>query len=473
MLENHMDETIREKAREFFEAERHRVPHLFEREPMIDSPEFQKWIGIEVFDDTLPVGYLRLMPQDFIVEEIATDGTIHTVDVESLEIPSSEGKTVYADLVKVGVSTLEAQSQIAETLSIQPQNIGFAGIKDRLALTSQEISIRDVAEADILKAQADNFFLKNAHKGKGAIANGDLRGNRFTIVLRLQKPLSEKEISRIEESLEQIKEEGFWNFFSFQRFGTPRLLSHKLGLHIIKGEFEEAVKMFFVHQSPRELPYFKHIREEIEKRWDNWEEIKTLLDPFPPHFPIELKFVEHLLNNPKDFLGALHTVPDQIRLWIYAYDSYLFNRKLSQLIKEGEVPLNLPLLTSFSPHDWEPYKEFLEQDSLDIPSRHYKKFPFIRVASRTWPVLQRIEIHSIAFQDKFAIFAFSLPKGTYATTLLMNFFTLASGLPIVPGITNKEIDAKALLGLGSIQSTLERFKAVLELREQDISGEFE
>ena len=195
--------------------------------------------------------------------------------------------------------------------------------------------------------------------------------------------------------------------------------------------------------------------------------------PFPTHFPIELQFVEHLLDNPKEFLGALHMAPDQVRLWIYAYDSYLFNRKLSQFIKEGEVPLTLPLLTSFSPLDWEPYKEFLEEDSVDIPSRHYKKFPFIRVASRTWPVLQRVEIHTIAFQDKIAVFAFSLPKGTYATTLLMNFFTLASGLPIVPGITNKKIDAKALLGLGNTQSTLERFKTVLELREQDIAGEFE
>ncbi|MBI2123759.1 MAG: tRNA pseudouridine(13) synthase TruD [Candidatus Wildermuthbacteria bacterium] len=468
-----MDKTTREKEREFFEAERKRVPHLFEREPMVDSFEFQKWIGIEVFPDTLPLGYLRLMPQDFIVEEVARDGTVHTVDVDPSPATSFEGKTVYADLVKIGISTLEAQSQIAEALSLQPQSIGFAGIKDRLALTSQAISIRDAAEADILKVQADNFFLKNIHQGKGALANGDLQGNRFTIVLRLQRPPSEKEVLKTHETLKQIKEEGFWNFFSFQRFGTPRLLSHKLGLRIIKGEFEEAVKMFLVHQSLRELPYFKHIREEMEKQWGNWEGMKTLLSPFPAHFPIELQFVEHLLGNPKDFLGALHTVPDQVRLWVYAYDSYLFNRKLSQFIKGGEVPINLPLLTSFSPRDWEPYKEFLEEDSVDIPSKYYKKFPFIRVASRTWPVLQRVEIHNIAFQDNFVLFAFSLPKGTYATTLLMNFFTLASGLPIIPGITNKEIDAKALLGLGSTQATLERFKTVLELREQDISGEFE
>lgn len=473
MLNNHMDKAVREKEREFFEAERHRASQLFERDPMIDSPEFLKEIGIEIFNGKLPLGYLRLVPQDFIVEEIAADGTIHTVDAEASAVLSSEGKTVYADLVKVGISTLEAQAQIAEALSIPPQSIGFAGIKDRLALTSQAISLRDVKEANVSLVKVDNFFLKNMRMGKGAIANGDLQGNRFTIVLRLQSPLLKEEVSRIEKTLEQIKEDGFWNFFSFQRFGTPRLLSHRLGLLLIRGEFEKAVHMFIVHQSPRELPYFQHIRAEIEKQWGNWKVIQALLEPFPSHFPIELTFVRRLMQNATDFLGALCTMPDQVRLWIYAYDSYLFNKKLSRLIKEGEVPLELPLLTSFSPLDWEPYKEFLEQDSVKTPSAYYKKFPFIRVASRTWPVLQKTEIHAVAFQDKFALFSFSLPKGAYATTLLMNFFTLVSGLPVIAGITNERIDAKASLGLGSLQSTLERFKTVLDARDQDLVKEFE
>lgn len=466
-----MNANIMQKEREFFESERKRVPDLFLREPMVDSPEFLRSIGIEIFDDQLPIGYLRLMPQDFIVEEISQDGALHTVDVESSAVPPGEGKTVYADLVKAGISTLEAQSQIAEALSIKPESIGFAGIKDRLALTSQIISIRDSSEASVLGLQADNFFLKNIRAGKGAIANGDLQGNRFTIALRLQNPLSGDEISGIERQLNKIKQEGFWNFFSFQRFGTPRLLSHMLGLAIIKGDFEGAVKMFCTTCAPRELPYFQNIRRGIESRWGNWSSIRETLEKFPYHFSIELKFMLHLEKQPGDFLGALHKVPDQIRLWVYAYDSYLFNKKLSQLIKKGEVPLELPLLTSFSPQDWEPYKEFLLQDGVRIPSMHYKKFPFIRVASRTWPVLQKVQVHRVALRQKCAVFGFSLKKGTYATTLLMNFFTLASGMPIPKGIFADPIDAKEVLGAGSLQPALEKFKKVLALRLQDIARE--
>lgn len=468
-----MDPDIREKERTFFEVERQRVPHLFERLPMIDSREFLQWVGIEVYDEHLPIGYLRLWPQDFIVEEISRDGTFHTVDVDSSSVPSSEGGTVYADLVKIGISTLEAQSEIAGELKVQPQSIGFAGIKDRLALTSQAISIRNVRKEDLANLVSDNFFLKNVRTGKGAIANGDLQGNRFIIVLRLQNALSEKDISNIEATLEQIKEEGFWNFFSFQRFGTPRLLSHKLGLCIVKGDFEGAVKMFCTKRAHRELPYFQNIRQEIEAQWGNWSTIRAMIEKFPYHFGIELTFISHLERQPSDFLGALHEVPDQIRLWVYAYDSCLFNKKLSQLIKNGEVPLELPLLTSFSPQDWEPYKEFLEQDGLDIPSRHYKKFPFIRVASRTWPTVQNMQIHSVVFRNSLAVFAFSLPKGAYATSLLMNLFILASGIPIVPGIPFEQVDAKEMSGLGTFRSTLERFQTVIKLREQDLAGEFE
>lgn len=475
MLKQLMQEDIREKEREFFEAERTRVPHLFEREPMVDSGEFLLWIGVEIQDENLPIGYLKLLPQDFVVEEISRDGALHTADVDSDDPDfSQEGKGLYADLVKIGISTLEAQSQIAESLSINPQDIGYAGIKDRAALTAQAISVRNLQEKEKIKeVSADNFFLKNIKSGKGAIANGELQGNRFIITVRIADAFSQERITKIEKQLEEIKEQGFWNFFSFQRFGTPRLLSHRLGLHIIKGEFQDAVKLFFCHPSPRELPYFKDVRSKLKDSWGDWKNMKTLINQFPYHFSIELKFINHLLEHPTDFLGALHAAPDQIRLWIYAYDSYLFNKKLSQLIAAGEVPFKLPLLTSFNQKDWEPYEEFLKEDGVDIPSRYYKKFPSIRIASRMWPVLQQVEIHNAVFQDKLAVFAFTLPKGAYATTFLMNFFTLASGLPVISGISQEKIDAKKLLGLGSLETTLERFESVLEAREQDISRDAE
>src|SRR3989344_5701255 len=154
-----MEPDVQERERAFFEAERKRVPHLFERASMIDSPEFLKSIGIEAIDKDLPVGYLRLFPQDFIVEEIARSKELRTIDIDS-SVPdvSQEGQTWYADLVKIGISTLDAQAHLAEILGIEPRAIGFAGIKDRLALTAQAISIRNIDEVEKLQEiRADNF----------------------------------------------------------------------------------------------------------------------------------------------------------------------------------------------------------------------------------------------------------------------------------------------------------------------------
>lgn len=460
----------REQERLLFESERRRFPHLFGRQPMVDDELFLKWIGIGIADAGRPIGYIKLYPQDFIVEEITPDGLLHSVDTGPLigDI-SQEGRTIFAELVKIGISTLDAKAELAAPLGMEEKYIGFAGIKDRLAITAQQISIRDVSNEKLQNINAENLFLKNARRGKGAMANGDLWGNRFTITIRTPEPFSPTQISDIKKRLDDIKENGFWNFFYFQRFGTPRLISHWLGLLLIKGQYEEVAKTFLTYAAPRELPYFKNIREEIKERWGSWTAIKEKIEKFPYHFHLELQLINHLIAHPDDLIGSLHTIPDQIRLWMYAYDCFLFNRKLSELIQTGEVPTALPLITSFNRRDWEPYREFLEADEVKLPSRSYRDFPFIRVESRTWPTLQKIEIHGIALRDRLAVFAFSLPKGSYATTFLMNFFTLTSGLPIVPGITTEKIDAKELLGLGTLAPTLERFKTVLEKRDEDLS----
>ena len=462
----------RERERALFESERRAAPELFERPPMIDDGPFLKWIGIEGLGTNQPIGYLRLMPQDFIVEEIAADGNLIAIDTGPLFAGNdSGGATHYAELVKIGISTLEAKAQIASALGIDERHVGFAGIKDRLAITSQRISVRNIADTGCLgEITAENFFLKNIRRGKGVIANGDLEGNRFVITLRSPEPIAAAQADVIRRELDSIKHNGFWNFFSFQRFGTPRLISHWLGLLLVKGEYAEMVKTFLTYTAARELPYFQRIRNEIAERWGDWVGVQKRIDPFPYHFSLERTLADHLATHPGDFIGALRTIPDQVRLWFYAYDCFLFNRKLSELIRAGAAPPLLPLITSFNPKDWEQYRAFLDADGVRLPSRSYRDFPFVRVESRTWPTLQRAEIHGTALQTQTAVFAFSLPKGSYATTLLANFFTLASGLPLLPGIPIEHIDARALIGLGTIAPVLERFRTVLERREQDIAG---
>lgn len=457
-----------EAEQKAFEEARELNPELFKRDPMIDSPELLRWIGIENNDTDKPLGHIKYSPLDFIVEEIDVNGKI--INAENSDNPvdlSAEGTTWHADLVKINSGTLEVRSELANSLAIPEDCVSFAGIKDRQAITAQRISLRGIDPSRPPEiATGENYFLKNIKRGNGAISVGDLKGNRFTITIRFTENLSFEVKRNIEEKLEIAKSEGFWNYFHFQRFGTPRLISHWLGLLMLKKEYEEAVKIFVTYQAARELPYFKAMRAKVSEIWGDWKNIIAIIEKFPYHFQHELAFLRFLSAHPKDFLGALHSAKDQIRLWFYSYDSFLFNRKLSELINSGTVPEFLPLPSSFNPLDREPYKKYLEADGLDLGMKNYKDFPFVRVASRSCKTIQPVDIHSWNFLEKTMVLSFSLPKGSYATAFLMDFLTVCSGLPSPEGISKEKIDARKILNIDPIDGTIAKFKPVFDKLEE-------
>src|SRR5262245_15184495 len=108
-----------EREHTAIEAARAVKPGLFERSVQIDTEAFLQSIGIEGVFANQPIGYLKLWPQDFIVEEIREDGSLSTVDPETVRTVAIEnGGTIWADLVKVGRSTIEVVDEISRILSL-------------------------------------------------------------------------------------------------------------------------------------------------------------------------------------------------------------------------------------------------------------------------------------------------------------------------------------------------------------------
>jgi len=167
--------------------------------------------------------HFRQTPRDFVVEEIP------------LYEFSGEGEHLILLVRKKNLSTNEMIGQIARYLGIKNREIGYAGLKDKHAMTKQYISLHKRYEEAMegFHHEAIKIISKTYHKNK--IKIGHLRGNRFYIKLKKVNPTS---ATKIDEALKNIEKQGMPNFFGYQRFGNDGD-NHILGEKLAKGEVRE------------------------------------------------------------------------------------------------------------------------------------------------------------------------------------------------------------------------------------------
>jgi TruD family tRNA pseudouridine synthase len=185
-----------EKQQKSLELYKTKNPGLLRRPPKWPEAEVLREIGAWCLPKNKPLGYIRLFPQDFIVEEKASDGETIKINKapkgeEDGQENGAEGASIYADLVKAGIPTNVAIERLAHGLGIAPNRIGFAGLKDAEAVTSQRISFPAAIGIEKLKSlKTENIHLSGFRCGKGAVSPGALSGNVFTIVVRTEKAIS-------------------------------------------------------------------------------------------------------------------------------------------------------------------------------------------------------------------------------------------------------------------------------------------
>lgn len=441
-------------------------PQLFGMKNFLDSPDFLEKYGIFLWQKKkFPQGYLKLWPQDFIVEEITLDEEWTTVFPEKFMHKKRdflpEDRVLFATLVKCGLSTIEATGDLARKLRIDPRTIKFAGIKDKHAITSQIISIKGIAAEKVHDVSASYFFIKNVFSGNREVFLGGLKANQFTILVRTGQDFKEKDFS---ERIKEVEKNGFYNFYYLQRFGVPRLNNAYCGLHILNGDYENAVKTAICRPGERESLYFQGMRKEIEKLWGNWEEIMNVLDYFPLTFQDERELVGYLIKNQADFLGALNQIPRVVQLWLTSFAALLFNKVLSSYLQKGEnPPPSLPLVLDRDPKVWKMYEELLKEAGLfsqTFALKNLKYFPKVYLNQREIKTKERAEILNYKIIPGGVILKFIFPKNSYINTFLSHLFNLVSGR--LPGDFSKAlIDIKANIRESSLEEVLNKFSDVV------------
>ena len=148
---------------------------------------------------------LRVEAGDFRVEEIL-----------GFE-PSGEGEHAFLWIEKSGANTEWVARQLAQAAGVPAMAVGFAGLKDRHAITRQMFSVQMPGRPDpdwnALAIPGVTILSATRHGRK--LKRGAHRGNRFRIRLREVRGARDA----VERKLEAIRRRGVPNYFGEQRFG--------------------------------------------------------------------------------------------------------------------------------------------------------------------------------------------------------------------------------------------------------------
>jgi tRNA pseudouridine13 synthase len=311
----------------------------------------EKSLGIETYLTQIPGigGKLRTIFEDFVVEEISSQGEV----LKSLTLNQSSPKneleleklpanipTVCLVVEKYNQETLAVVLKLAKFLQISSKNIGFAGLKDKRAVTVQQISISGVDPSALINFQSPGVYLNRIQPGK-PLQLGNLNGNHFNIIVRQLTDSVDWLKEKVEQIKMQIQNSAIPNYYGPQRFGALRPNSHRIGRFLLLEDYESALKSYLTDIFPQENKRIQEIRINLLDSWPH-------LDYEKPYFSKELiyenKIIENLKNTNLNYKKTFKNVfPFRyILLFIHAFQSYLFNKLLSARIK-AQMPLNQAL----------------------------------------------------------------------------------------------------------------------------------
>ena len=291
--------------------------------------DIEKAVGIEVFfTETSGIGgRLKTFPEDFIVDEISI-------------LKPKTGDFTIARIRARNWETNRLIRQISATLGISRKRIYFAGTKDKRAVTTQLIGFHLTIE-NVKKIKIPDMEILEIYPSDKPVEIGELIGNRFRITVRdaiLQNDDLHAALKKTADNI--LSSGGFPNFFGIQRFGAIRPITHIVGKHIIHGDFEKAVFTYTANPIKDEHKESFDARKFLGETHDFAEALKI----YPKQLTFERAMMHYLVKHPEDYVNALRQLPKNLlMMFIHAYQSYLFNKILSERIRSG-LPLNESLI---------------------------------------------------------------------------------------------------------------------------------
>lgn len=262
-------------------------------------------------------GTIKDRPEDFLVDE------------QPLYEPVGQGEHIYMLVEKRSMSTLELVGLLAGHFGVRRSAIGYAGLKDKHALTRQVISVhvpgKKIEDFPMVRHERIGVLWTDYHTNK--LRPGHLRGNRFSIRVR-GVPIGA--VLTAQKALQRLERLGVPNRFGEQRFGHLAN-NHVVGRAIVLGDRKGVVDEIL--GPGRERP---QVQAEARRLYAEGN-FAAALDAFPRSARTEGAILRALVNGATHERAAATVGEVEVRYFVSAFQSAVFNAVLDARLLAGTL----------------------------------------------------------------------------------------------------------------------------------------
>lgn len=280
--------------------------------PKPGIPGIDAEIGMSHYATEFPGtgGRIRAHAEDFAVSEVISGMVLRSISEEN-------GYAIYR-LKKRNIDTAHAISEAQAGTGIRLKALG---LKDASAMTEQFVCARNRGPS-ARGFNAGRFSLERLGYAKRPLTKKDMTGNHFKIRIRnaAADPGGFAEHGRV------------LNYYGYQRFGSRRPVTHHVGRAMLRRDFGGAVRLILSYTSIHDTKQHTELRQKLS----DGENYARYLGQVPPGMDVERIIMEQMIQH-GDPQRAMRSIPVSLRrLYVQAYQSYLFNRTLSDAFSGSE-----------------------------------------------------------------------------------------------------------------------------------------
>ena len=267
---------------------------------------------------------VKSLREDFVVDEISSlpfessqslQSSAPSVSTQRSHLPFA----VYR-LRKSGIGTVEATNEVLQAWGLPRRALGYAGRKDRHAVTSQTVTLYGGRKDDYV---SQKFSMEYLGQSKKQITAQDISGNQFRLALRGLDP---EQLKTTQQRLGQAH--CIPNYFDEQRFGSVSVGGEFPAVPWCLGDYQRAAYLLLAEDNPRDSTAERQQREIVRDHWGDWQACKDRLDRSNRR-----SVITYLVDHPGGFKKALALLNRDLRsMLVSALQSKLWNEVVSRWI---------------------------------------------------------------------------------------------------------------------------------------------